>query len=223
MADESIYERLKAAMITAEANKLLAAIEDAFQQGIEPLDIIDKGLTPAMREIGERFRRYEIYLPEMMMAAEAWEQAMRILEPRISATAGEHRSVGQVVIGTVKGDVHSLGKNILATMLKTSGFEVLDLGIDVPASAFAIKAEEVGADVIAVSALMTTTMPQQKSVIEHLEARGVRDKYCVLIGGGATTQGWADEIGADGYGETAADGVALALETVGQKSARNSK
>jgi len=223
MTDEFIYERLQAAMIAAETEELLAAIKDALQRSAEPLDIIKNGLTPAMREIGERFRRYEIYLPEMMMAAEAWEQAMQILEPKISATAGEHRSVGQVVIGTVKGDVHSLGKNILATMLKTSGFEVLDLGIDVPASAFAIKAEAVGADVIAVSALMTTTMPQQKNVIEHLEARGERDKYYVLVGGGATTQGWADEIGADGYGETAADGVALALEALDQKRGRDSK
>ncbi len=218
-----IYERLQTAMIAAETEELLVAIKDALQRSVDPLDIIENGLTPAMREIGERFRRYEIYLPEMMMAAEAWEQAMQILEPKISANVGEHRSVGQVVIGTVKGDVHSLGKNILATMLKTSGFEVLDLGIDVPASAFATKAEAVGADVIAVSALMTTTMPQQKSVIEHLEARGVRDKYHVLIGGGATTQEWADEIGADGYGETAADGVALALEALDQKRGRDSK
>lgn len=218
MLDESIYDRLTAAMIAADTEKLLRAIDDALHQGVDPLDITEKGLTPGMREVGERFRRYEIYLPEMMMAAEAWEQAMRILDPEISAGAGECRRVGRVVIGTVKYDVHSLGKNIVATMLKAAGFEVFDLGIDVPASAFATKAEEVGADVIAVSALMTTTMPQQRSVVDHLEARGVRERYYVLIGGGSTTQAWADEIGADGYGETAGNGVALALEAVAQKS-----
>jgi trimethylamine corrinoid protein len=119
-----------------------------------------------------------------------------------------------VVIGTVSGDVHSIGKNIVAAMLKMSGFEVIDLGVDVAASAFVLKAEEAGADIIAASALMSTTMPQQKNVIEHLRARGVRDKYAVLIGGGSTSQEWADSIGADGYGRTAGDASTLALKAM---------
>ena len=122
--------------------------------------------------------------------------------------------MGRVVIGTVKGDIHSIGKNIVAAMLKMSGFEVFDLRVDVAASAFVMKAEEVGADIIAASALMSTTTPQQKEIIEHLKARGVRDKYCVLVGGGSTSQEWADSIGADGYGRTAGDAVALALKAV---------
>lgn len=223
MSDESIYDQLKAGIIDADTEMLLAVIDDALRQNVDPVDIVERGLTPGMREVGEMFRRYEVYLPEMMMSAEAWEKAMQFLEPSMAATVDERRAVGRVVIGTVKDDIHSLGKNIVITMLKAAGFEVFDLGIDVTPSAFVTKAQEVDADVIAVSALMTTTMPQQRNVIEHLEARGVRDKYRVLIGGGVTTGEWAEEIGADGYGETAGDAVALALEAVAQKTKGNGK
>lgn len=218
MPNESIGERLSAVIIAGDKDKLLVAIEDALREGMTPSDIIEKGMSPGMKEVGERFARYEIYLPEMLMAAEAWEQAMKVLEPKLLAAGVEHRKVGRVVIGAVKNDIHSIGKNIVAAMLKMSGFEVFDLGIDVAASAFVIKAEEVGANIIAASALMSTTIPQQKSIIEHLEARGVRDKYCVLVGGGSTSQEWADSIGADGYGRTAGDAVSLALKAVSQNT-----
>ena len=214
MTKESTYEQLSAAIIAGDKEKLLGAVEAALKEGIAPSDIIEKGMSPGMKEVGEKFTRYEIYLPEMMMAAEAWEQAMKALEPKLLAAGAERKKVGRVVIGTVSGDIHSIGKNIVAAMLKMNGFEVFDLGIDVTASAFVIKAEEVGADIIAASALMSTTMPQQKDIIEHLEARGVRDKYCVLVGGGSTSQEWADSIGADGYGRTAGDAASLALKAV---------
>jgi trimethylamine corrinoid protein len=152
----------------------------------------------------------------MMMAAEAWEEAMKTLEPKLLAAGAERKKIGSVVIGTVSGDIHSIGKNIVAAMLKMNGFEVFDLGIDVTASAFVIKAEAVSADIIAVSALMSTTIPQQKNIIEHLEARGVRNKYCFLVGGGSTSQEWADSIGADGYGRTAGDAASLALKAISQ-------
>lgn len=219
MSDESIYERLIAAIIAGDKDKLLIAIEDALRQNIAPIDIIDKGMSPGMKEVGEMFARYEIYLPEMLMAAEAWEHAMKILEPRLLAGGAKRKKMGKVVIGTVSGDIHSIGKNIVGAMLKMNGFKVFDVGIGAPASAFVTKAEEVGADIIAASALMTTTMPQQKSIIEYLEARGTRDKYCVLVGGGSTTQDWADSIGADGYGKTAGDAVTLALKAVSHKEA----
>ena len=214
MSNESIYQRLGAAIITGDKDKLLVAVEDALREGVTASEIIEKGMSPGMKEVGERFTRYEIYLPEMMMAAEAWEQAMKVLEPKLLAAGAERKKVGRVVIGTVKGDIHSIGKNIVAAMLKMSGFEVFDLGVDVAASAFIAKADEVSADIIAASALMSTTMPQQKEIIEHLKARRVRDKYCVLVGGGSTNQEWADSIGADGYGRTAGDAVALALKAV---------
>ena len=212
MSDESTHERLRAAVVAADKGEVLAAVEAALEEGLSPSDIIEHGLSPGMREIGERFARYEVFLPALMLAADAWEQAIRILEPRLQAAGTERRNVGRVVIGTVKDDVHSIGKDIVAAMLRINGFEVFDLGADVATSQFLAKADEVGADVIALSALMTTTMPGQQSVIEHIEARGVRDRYCVLVGGGCTTQEWADEIGADGWGRTAADAVALALK-----------
>ena len=216
MTKESTYEQLSAAIIAGDKEKLLGAVEAALKEGIAPSDIIEKGMSPGMKKVGEKFTRYEIYLPEMMMAAEAWERAMKTLEPKLLAAGAERKKVGRVVIGTVSGDIHSIGKNIVAAMLKMNGFEVFDLGIDVTASAFVIKAEEVGADIIAASALMSTTIPQQKNIIEHLEARGVRDKYCFLVGGGSTSQEWADSIGADGYGRTAGDAASLALKAMSQ-------
>ena len=217
MPDESTYQRLSTAITAGEKDKLAAAIEAALKGGMTPTDIIEKGMSPGMKDVGEKFSRYEIYLPEMMLAAEAWENAMKILEPKLLETGTERQKAGRVVLGTVKGDVHSIGKNIVGSMMKMSGFEVFDLGIDVAASAFVTKAEETGADIIAASALMSTTMPQQKSIIEHLEARGARGKYRVLIGGGSTSQEWADSIGADGYGRTAGDAAALALKAVAKK------
>jgi len=214
MSNAPIYQRLGAAIITGDKDKLLVAVENALREGVPASEIIERGMSPGMKEVGERFAKYEIYLPEMMMAAEAWEQAMKILEPKLLAAGAERKKVGRVVIGTVKGDIHSIGKNIVAAMLKMSGFEVFDLGVDVAASAFVIKAEEVGADILAASALMSSTTPQQKEIIEHLKARGTRDKYCVLVGGGSTSQEWANSIGADGYGRTAGDAVALALKAV---------
>jgi len=151
------------------------------------------------------------------MAAEAFDHVMKVLEKELLASGGERKKMGRVVIGTVKGDIHSIGKNIVAVMLKLNGFEVFDLGIDVTASSFVTKAEEVGADIIAASALMATTMPQQKTIVEHLQARGERNKYSVLVGGGCTTREWADGIGADGYGKTSTDAVNLALRVVASK------
>lgn len=217
MAKEAIFGSLKSAIIDGDRDKTLSEVDVALKQGIPPAEIIEKGMSPGMKEVGERFARYEIYLPEMMMAAEAWEAAMKVLEPKIVEAGGERKKVGKVVLGTVAGDIHSIGKNIVGAMLKMSGFEVFDLGIDVPASRFVTKAEEVDADVIAASALMSTTMTQQKNIIEHLNARGVRAKYALLVGGGSTTQDWATEIGADGYGRTAGDAAAMALQVVSKK------
>ena len=217
MSNESTYEQLSAAIIAGDKDTLLATIEDALRKGITPSDIIELGMHPGMKEIGERFARYEVFLPEMMMAAVAWEEAMKILEPKLLAAGTEREKIGRVVIGTVKGDIHSIGKNMVGAVLKMNGFEVFDIGIDVTASDFIAKAEEVNADIIAASALMSTTMPQQKSIIEHLESRGIRNKYYVLVGGAATTQEWADSINADGYGRTAGDAASLASKAISER------
>ena len=217
MSQKSIFTRLGEGINASDKQMVLAAVEEALQGDVPPLDIIEKGLSPGMKEIGDRFARYEIFLPEMMLAAEAWEEAMKILEPKLLAAGTQRKKIGRVVIGTVNGDIHSIGKNMVSGMLKMNGFEVFDLGVNVPASHFVTKAEEVGADIVAASALMTTTMPQQKDIIEHFTARGVRGKYRILVGGCSTSQEWADKIGADGYGKTAHDAVDLALQAVSHK------
>jgi corrinoid protein of di/trimethylamine methyltransferase len=191
--------------------EVAALVQQALDEGLAPNAVLNDGLIVGIREVGEQFRRSEVYLPEMMMAADAWQEGMDLLDPLLAGQEAASGVAGKVVVGTVKGDIHSLGKNIVITMFQTAGFKVIDLGVDVPASRFVDEAEKHQADIIALSALMTTTMPQQKDVIEHLYARGQRETYYVMVGGGATNAGWAREINADAYGETAADAIALAL------------
>lgn len=218
---DTLSADLREVIIAGDREKAVKVVEEALRGGLSPSDIIEKEMSPAMKEVGERFARYEIYLPEMMLSAEAWEWAMKVLEPKLLEGGKEKKNIGKVVLGTVDGDIHSIGKDIVGSMLKMAGFDVYDLGIDVPASRFVSKAEEINADVIAISALMSTTMPQQKNVIDHLKARDVRNKYTVLVGGGSTSEGWANQIEADGYGETAGDAVEAALRAVGKKEIKN--
>jgi len=197
------------AFTSANFDQIGELVQKGVRAGLGPQTLLNDGLVPGIREVGEQFRRGEVYLPEMMLAAEAWQGGMDLLEPLFAGQPAQ-KSKGKVVIGTVKGDIHSLGKNIVITLLKTSGFEVVDLGVDVPASKFVAKAVETHADIIAVCALMTTTMPQQKEVVEHLFAANKREEFFVMVGGACTTQDWAMQIKADAYGATAADAVSLA-------------
>lgn len=204
-------ERIRAAFVGGAFDEIQRFVQQGLDSGLDPGAILDDGLVPGIRDVGEQFRRYEVYLPEMMMAADAWQEGMDLLETLLAAQGKRGEAKGKVILGSVMGDVHSLGKNIVATMLQTAGFEVIDLGIDVPAVRFVEEAEKAKADIVALSALMTTTMPQQRDVIEYLEARGSRAQYYVMVGGGPTNIEWAEQIGADGYGQTAADAVNLAL------------
>ena len=202
-----------AAIITAftesDFDRVPELVQEGLEQGLAARTLLDDGLVTGIREVGELFRHGEVFLPEMMLAAEAWQASMDVLEGLMAGDA-RSRPKGRVVIGTVKGDIHSLGKNIVSTLLKTAGFVVVDLGTDVPASRFVTAALDSRARIIAVCALMTTTMPQQREVIEHVAAAGKRDELFVMVGGASTTAAWAREIGADGHGETAADALALA-------------
>ena len=209
MADEAVFDELRDAIIDQDQDAVLAKVEKALGAGIDPRDVINKGLLPGLNVIGERFECEEIFLPELMQAALAFQAAMGILEPKIRELGGDQAKKGKIVLGTVKGDLHSIGKNILRLMFETSGYEVYDLGIDVDLFKFVDKAAEVGADVIAMSALLTTTLVGQKDVIEALKDQGTRDKYRIIIGGGATTQQWAETIGADGWSANAYDAVNL--------------
>ena len=175
----------------------------------------NRAMMTGMNRIGDRFQEGKAYLPDLLFAAKAMNAAMALLWPYLDAGAVALR--GTAILGTVEGDVHEIGKNILINLLTPAGFEVHDLGVNVPASKFIAKAEEVEADIIAASAIMSTTMPFQKDIIDALESKGLRDKYLVMVGGGVVTQEWADKIGANGYADLASDGVKLATKLMEEK------
>ena len=214
MGNEAMYETLKQAIVDQDGDAVLEAVNEALAEGIDPRDVINKGLLPGLNVIGEQFESEDIFLPELMQAALAFQAAMTVLEPAIKAAGGADEKKGTIVIGTVKGDLHSIGKNILKLLFETSGFEVHDLGIDVDLFKFIDKAGEVNADIIAISALLTTTLIGQRDVIDALKDQGTRDKYKVIVGGGATTEEWAETIGADGWSGSAYDAVVLATRLV---------
>ncbi len=214
MGNEATFELLKKSIIDSDEDEVLAAVNKALDEGIDPNSIITEGLLPGLNVIGEQFECEDIFLPELMQAALAFQAAMGVLEPKIKEAGGPAEKKGTIVLGTVKGDLHSIGKNILKLLFETSGFEVYDLGIDVDLFKFIDKAKEVNADIIAMSALLTTTLIGQRDVIDALKDQGTRDKYKVIIGGGATTQEWANTIGADGWSGSAYDAVNLATRLV---------
>ncbi len=214
MGNEATFELLKKSIIDSDEDEVLAAVNKALDEGINPNSIITEGLLPGLNVIGEQFECEDIFLPELMQAALAFQTAMGVLKPKIKEAGGPAEKKGTIVLGTVKGDLHSIGKNILKLLFETSGFEVYDLGIDVDLFKFVDKAKEVNADIIAMSALLTTTLIGQRDVIDALKDQGTRDKYKVIIGGGATTQEWANTIGADGWSGSAYDAVNLATRLV---------
>ena len=217
MKEEKIFEGLFRAIVDLDEEEGKRVAVKLIEEKIDPVEGVEKGLSKGMKVIGEMFNKSEIYLPEMLMAADIFVSVMEILKPHISMEILEKMARGTVVIGTVKGDIHAIGKNIVAMLLETAGFTVHNLGVDVAASTFVEEARKVKADIIGLSSLLTTTMPSQKDVIDILKETGERDKYTILIGGAPTSQDWANEIGADGYGETAERAVSLALEFVGKK------
>lgn len=214
MTRDEILEGLKQAILAydVEAGKLLT--RQALDSGLGPLEAIDEGLSRGIKIIGDKFQAMEIFLPELMMAAKVFLEAMKILEPAILALGEGRPRRGVAVIGTVKGDVHSIGKDLFGTLLKVAGFEVHNLGVNVHPGKFLEKAEEIGAEILGLSALMTTTMPGMREVIEFFQAKGIRDKHTILVGGGPVTETFCKKIQADGYGQTAQDGVEMANDFV---------
>ena len=194
-----------------------ALVQQAVDEGYDPRVILNDGLLSGMSVVGGRFKREEIFVPDVLISARAMNVGLAILEPLLVEVGNE--SVGKVVLGTVKGDLHDIGKNLVAMMFKGAGFEVVDLGVDVTAETFVEKAEEVGADVIGMSALLSTTMGNMKETIELLKEKGLRGKYIVMIGGAPITQEFADEIGADYYTPDAASAAETAKKCVLEKHA----
>jgi 5-methyltetrahydrofolate--homocysteine methyltransferase len=191
---------------TDQAEKLT---QQALDQGMEPLDIVQKILVPTLTDVGNRFQNFEIFLPELMMAGEAAEKVTALVEQATLEAGKPSINQGTVILGQVEGDMHDIGRNIVGTLLNSHGFKVIDLGRDVPASAFLESAEKEKADIVALSALMTTTLPAQKRTISLFSEVQKREDYYIIVGGGAVSNEWSQEIGADGYSADAAGAVEL--------------
>ena len=217
MSDE-LFAALRQSVIDGDAVQSATLAQKALDDGVPPLDAIEIGLVPGLSYVGEQFGLGELFLPDMMLAARAMQKAMDILEPELQAQSAQRKVVGRVVIGTVKGDIHEIGKNLVGMMLSTSGFEVHDLGVDVAPDRFVEAAREHDADIVGVSALLTTTMAGQRTVVEALVTAGLRDRVRVIVGGAPASESWAKEIGADGYSEDAIGAVALARKLLGEEA-----
>lgn len=212
---ESIQQRLAAALTEGDADAAEAAALEALEAKVNPVDIINGVMVPALTEVGRAFQSGDIFLPELVMAGEAAEVVSKHLEAAIEASGEKSTALGIVVVGTVEGDVHDIGKNILATMLRANGFKVVDLGRNVIPSAFLDAAKEHKANIIGLSSLMTTTRPMVLSTLNLFKEVGVREQYLMVIGGGSVTPDWAEEIGADGYAPDAAAAVDLCKRILG--------
>ena len=217
MEKSQILEKLAAVVIDGTEDEAKALAREVVTNKLDPLEAIEQGLSKGMTIIGSRFENGDAYLPELLMAAANFNAAMVVLKPVIDEQKKKVEKFGKVLIGTVKGDVHSIGKDIVASVLDTSGFDVVDMGVDNPSLSIIEEAEKIKADVIALSSVMTTTMPAQKEVIDTLKEMGIRQKYIVIIGGGPVNQEWADRIGADGYGKSAIDAVTLVKNMMAKK------
>jgi corrinoid protein of di/trimethylamine methyltransferase len=212
-------EQLDKLVEDGEKEQSEALAHQLLEAGTDPVEILNT-VTRTMQRVGDRFAKLDIFLPEVMLAGEALQAVVDVVRPKLPA-AGQDRIKGRVVLGVVRGDLHEIGKNIVKLMLETNGFEVRDLGYDVDSLDFIKAAEEMGADFIGASALMTTTMPGQKEIIEFLKEKGLREKYLVVIGGAPTSQLWADKIRADLYCENANSAADLMNERLHAKRDRN--
>jgi corrinoid protein of di/trimethylamine methyltransferase len=212
---EALYQDMARSIVEGEVEEAERLAMQAVQDGLDPLQAINEGFVKGLDVVGEEFGCGNLFLPDLVLAAEAMKAAIAILEPELARRGSARNVLGRVVIGTVDGDIHDIGKTLVATMLAANGFEVHDLGVSVRAEQFAAKAREVGADIVGLSALLTTTMVRQQDVIEALEDIGLRPQVRVMVGGAPVTAEWASKIGADGTSEDAIGAVALARRLVG--------
>ena len=207
-----ILQEMSSFLQKGRAKNVKALVTQAIEEVIDPKAILNEGLLSGMMIVGDKFKKNEVFVPEVLVAARAMNAGLTILEPKLIEIGNE--PVGKVIIGTVKGDLHDIGKNLVAMMLKGAGFEVIDIGVDVEVEKFIDEAEANGVDVICMSALLTTTMPNMKAVIDELNARGLREKYIVMVGGAPVNEAFATQIGADFYTADAATCAEVAKEAV---------
>jgi trimethylamine corrinoid protein len=216
MSTDELYQTMSQSVIDGEPEQAEELARQALSLGLDPLEVIDHGYTRGMNVLGDLFARGEVFLPHLVMGGEAMKSAITVLEPELARRQQQRQVLGKVVIGTVAGDIHEIGKSLVATMLSANGFQVFDLGVDVPIATFVEKAREVEADIVGLSALLTTTMLNQGKVIESFQEAGLREKVKLIVGGAPVSQEWAEQIGADGYSENAVGAVALAKELMGK-------
>ena len=208
----AVLKGLQENVIAGDPDEVRKLAQECITLGIDPLVAINEGLIPGITEVGVRFERKDYFLPELIMAADAMKKGMAVLEAAITAAGGKRQSLATVVLGTVKGDIHDIGKSIVGALLSAHGFDVIDLGVDVPADKFIPALEKSGGQLLAMSALLPTTLPYMKHVIDELARRGLRDKVKVIVGGAPVTPAYAKQIGADGYGDDAIAAVRVARE-----------
>ncbi len=208
----SVLDDIRASVIKGDAAAVRSGVDSALAEGLTPGEVLNGALISAMTEVGDRFERGEYYIPEMLIAARAMQAGLEPLKPLLVESGAE--PLGRVAIGTVQGDLHDIGKNLVAMMLEGAGFEVMDLGANTAPAAF-VQAVKDGAQIVAMSALLTTTMPAMKATLDALEAAGLRATTRVMIGGAPVTQAYADQIGADGYSTDASSAVRVAKQLIG--------
>ena len=209
---EGIFSLMAQSIIDGESEEAEKLALQSIELGLDPLDVINKGFVLGVDQVGNRFSCGDAFLPELVMAGEAMKTAVNVLEPEMLKQGIGRKMLGTIVIGTIEGDIHDIGKTLVGTMLSVVGFKVFDLGVDVPIMTLVEKARTENADIIGVSALLTTTMTKQRDVVKALEDIGLHSKIKVMVGGAPVTHEWAEEIGADGYSEDAVGAVAVAKE-----------
>lgn len=212
---EDFLEECAQSVLDGEGDRAEELARQALEKNLPVMEVIEKGFVTGIREVGRLWEEGTLFLPELVVGAEAMKKAMAVLQPALEKESGARSSPGHVVIGTIEGDIHDIGKTLVATMLSANGFVITDLGADVPVERFIDEAGKKGADCIAISALLTTTMHGQDRVVKELEKRSLRDKIKVMVGGAPCSGDWAKEIGADGYAGDAVAAVALAKSLIG--------
>jgi trimethylamine corrinoid protein len=210
---EEVIKEAQEAIVNCDEDKAVAVARQAIDAGLDLVGVLNEGFSAGIRKVGDMFGRGEIFLPEVILSAEVMKKVTGVLEEAIAGGAAQDKKA-TILIATVEGDVHDIGKGIVISLLKTQGFEVIDLGRDVPVDRIIEEAIKVDADIIGTSALLTTTLAEQKKLEDELRARGLRERFKTIVGGAPCTQRWADKIGADAYGEDASDAVKKCLELI---------
>lgn len=215
---DPMFRAMRQSVLDGMPDRAAELAQQALAEGLEPLDAVNQGFAAGITSAGEQFGCGELFLPDLLACAEAMKAAMKILEPEMMKRGSQREVLGKVVLGTARGDIHDIGKNLVGTILSASGFEIFDLGTSVTPEQFVSKAREVNADIVGVSALLTTTMAGQKAVVEAFDRDGLRPRVKVIVGGASVTSKWVEEIGADGFSRNASDALELAKSLVARGS-----